>query len=182
MKYGHTLAQKSCPWSHESTNSLDHSSYFRYYYKLTLSELCSGLEKNYSFFPKIMFHWSWGYSRAYQNLASPYHTGDTYKLGQRSGKVVLEKKILTDDKRRTTETRFTILSNGSSQLLMLTLKTQICDIVRNIWIQCKFRIAKMWLHEVFKARVPYLASHISHLGNNFPILNVSQSNNVMITT
>lgn len=44
-----------------------------------------------------MYHWSGGNGRDIQNLASPHHTGDTYKWGN----MFLEKKIhvFTDDGR-----------------------------------------------------------------------------------
>ena len=46
-----------------------------------------------------MYHWIGGKGREIQNLVSPHHTGDTYNLVKIFGKVVLEKKILTDDGR-----------------------------------------------------------------------------------
>ena len=94
MKYGHALAQKILPRESLIYNFVRLLlSYFRYYYKLTLSELCSGLQKDYSFYQKIMYHWSGGNGREIQNFVSPHHTCDIYKLGKIFGKVVLEKKI-----------------------------------------------------------------------------------------
>ena len=107
--YDHALAQEPLPRGHEIYN-FGKPFFGHHYYILGLSDLCLGVEKKifkeiqqfYTFYPQITSPLGEGSWNLQFLVSLPYrcYTPNLVKIGP----VVLEKKMLTHDKRRRTPT------------------------------------------------------------------------------